>query len=465
MTRPLTRFCEQQRLASRRPRIIRGRRFALTVALAVAVLGCSSALAGADDTVVDATVYAPNAVTPDSVTLARLQSDPDGCPQYGAQSIKELGRNGPVVVSLAGPGPETGAWALSTVLGCLENPISLARVTGVTIVNADGSPELGSGSELRRADLASPSDFANTSEAPVISDLGSSNEYDRPWRGTGDYDYPDQVQESTPIDLEVFEGPLLTVTAHASATTIKAYHSIEFTSTVSPAGQPGLAYDWNFGGGAPDADSSEVAVVFTTPGTYAVTLQVTDTAGGGGGAGPIDITVNPTPAQTGSHSQSGNGTNPKATAPTGPQNSGGVTPAGKAGNKQPASTPKPEATPGAPEPVPSTPTSTSPGAGLPAPRPAAPLRGPSPQPAATAPHAPVVAGLLISDVTPVPAGESPLVHLASGAVPTAPPVREAIRASVAPALAASLAVVLLFGLGAGRELRGRRRWRNLGLGD
>jgi hypothetical protein len=64
---------------------------------------------------------------------------------------------------------------------------------------------------------------------------------------------------------------------------------------------------------------------------------------------------------------------------------------------------------------------------------------------------------LVSDVTPLAPGASPLVRIVPAAVATAPPARQAIRASLLPAFAAGFAVLLLLGLGAGRELRGRRR--------
>jgi hypothetical protein len=71
-----------------------------------------------------------------------------------------------------------------------------------------------------------------------------------------------------------------------------------------------------------------------------------------------------------------------------------------------------------------------------------------------------VTGQLVGDVTPLPAGASPLVH-AVAAQTSAPPARQATHTSRLAALAGALAVVLLLGLGAGRELRGRRGWRAL----
>ena len=93
------------------------------------------------------------------------------------------------------------------------------------MINSDGSPQVAANSQLTPADLASPSDFANRTDAPVVESLGSLNQYDRPSRATPsgepDDDFLDEVQESQdgqplPIAIEVFEGPPLTVTATAS---------------------------------------------------------------------------------------------------------------------------------------------------------------------------------------------------------------------------------------------------------
>ena len=86
-------------------------------------------------------------------------------------------------------------------------------------------------------------------------------------------------------------------------------------------------------------------------------------------------------------------------------------------------------------------------------KPASPLTGP------------VVAGRLISDVVPLAPSASPLVHLVPATVASAPPARRALRASVLPALGAALAVVLLLGLGAGRELGWRLDWPALRGGN
>ena len=173
-----------------------------------------------------ATVYSGNGTTTDSVTLGALQADPTRCPVYsGPQTMHELGRQGFVDIQLPQSGTQTGTWSLATILGCMQTPIPLSAVQGITVLNLDGSPQSGSASQLKAADLGSPSDFNDASDLPVIESLGSANQYDRPWRGGSDQDYLDEVQQSQngqpqPISIEVFEGPLLTVRMHASRTSV-----------------------------------------------------------------------------------------------------------------------------------------------------------------------------------------------------------------------------------------------------
>ena len=113
--------------------------------------------------------------------------------------MNELGRQGSVDVSLASSGPQSGTWGLATILRCLRSPVALSAVTGVTVIGADGSPQVCANSQLTPADLASPSDFADTAEGPVVQADGSVNQYDRPSRGSPngqpDEDFLDEVQE------------------------------------------------------------------------------------------------------------------------------------------------------------------------------------------------------------------------------------------------------------------------------
>ena len=234
-------------------------------------------------------------------------------------------------------------------------------------------------------------------------------------------------------------------------------------------------------------------MTFDSPGVYEVTVQASDNAGGGG-SGSIQITVNS------ATSQSPGDTNPPAPV-TGPQTSHGTQPGGAAGRHQSnaSSTAGGERHDGRHRrqqkgPQHGSSGNTAPGSGG-----ASPTSGNSGRSSGstgTANHEPVdrqrsppgsrgqrgaerhrpsastgssssapeVTGRRISDVTLLPAGVSPLVHVVPASLAVAPAARRVIHASVLPALAGALAVVLLFGLGAGWELAGRRGWHALRFG-
>ena len=473
-------------------------RFALALVSALVALSVTSAGATADpnsNVVVSATVYTASGTTTDSVTLAALQADPGRCPAYtGPASMHELGRVGFVDVPLPPSGAQTGTWALSTALACMQTPIALNAVQGVTVLNLDGAPQTDSGSQLGPSDLASPSDFSDPSEVPVIEALGSSNQYDRPWRGNGDQNFLDEVQQSqnsglpAPISIEVFEGPMLTVKVTASRASVPVGGAVTFHAIVTGAGATGLSYSWSFGGGAPGSTAPAPRARFGSAGQYDVTVQVTDAAGGAGVAAiPITVGGKPPPA-TGGHNRNGTGTAPRSHTPTGPRRSSGNHPGAPAGNSKHSGsttggTPTTgSATPSHPQTTPTTtaptPTTTATASTTPTTTPTtsttprAPAASSHAAPVRTPPHprirqtskpaspltGPVVSGRLISDVVPLAPGASPLVHVVPAAVASAPPARRALRVSVLPAIGAALAVVLLLALGAGRELGWRLGW-------
>ena len=124
----------------------------------------------------------------ESVTLAQLQQ----CPQYTSSSMTEYGRQGPVTVNFPPSGPQTGRGRWAPCWAACSPAIPTADVTGSVVTGSDGTPETAPGSELTAADLASPSDFADTGESPVISANGSTVGYDRPWRGGSDEDFLDE---------------------------------------------------------------------------------------------------------------------------------------------------------------------------------------------------------------------------------------------------------------------------------
>lgn len=467
-----------------------GRRFAVVLAVTAGLLAYPGGAAQGDsssDQVVSATVYSPSGTTQnDSASLAQLQSNPN-CAPYSGSDMNELGRNGFVDVQLA-PG---ATWALSTVLGCLSTPVPVTAVQGITVINSQGAPEAGPGSMLTPADLApqGSTDFNSPQEAPVVQALGSLNQYDRPWRGDRqgqtDYDFLDEVQgtdndQPLPIAIEVFEGPLLTVTVSASRTKVPVGGTVSFNATVTGQNGSALSYSWNFDGGTPSSTAASPTVTFGNAGQYDVTVQVTDSNGGGGGA-DIPITVGtPPPGGTGRHPQTGSGTSRKSHAPGGPRKSNGSHaggPAGKSNRGKPGTGGKGNSanksrntltTSTSTTPTSTTPTSTTGGSSHPATSStrhrtstsrrstghatAARTRPTSSRPS----YGQLVVGQLVSDVTPLAAGASPLVREVPAAVATAPPARQAIRASLLPAFGAGFAVLMLLGLGAGRELRGRR---------
>lgn len=469
--------------------------------LTISLIGGSAALATADGSqpIVFATVYQPQGATTDTVSLAELQANPQQCPQYSGQSMNELGRQGWTTVTLPPRGPQTGTWALATILKCLHTPISLGHVTGVTVIGASGTPEAGPNSQLTDADLATPSDFNDSAQSPVIEDEGSLTQYDRPWRGTvnvqQDYNFLDEVQGSqngqpVPINIEVFEGPLLKVTATASQTTVKAGGTVNFIASVSPPNPNGLAYSWNFDGGAPNQSGSAPQVQFTSAGQYDVTVQATDAAGGGGAAAiPLTVTSTagapPTTAGTG--------------PTTGPRHSSGNTPGGRPGHRSHAGgddndhghngngtsatgTGAIAANRGgndngaggdAIDSNRSVGTGTAGSSSHDGQRAADPAASHGPKPTngqprhdlSTGPRPPRVQGLLISNVTPLALASSPFAPTRQARPATAPALRTPSDRSPVPVIIAGLAILLLLCLGAERELRWLRGRRSLRFGS
>jgi hypothetical protein len=458
----------QRRTADRRPGIITGRRLCVVLALAAAGCVTTGDVAAADDAsgpIVSATVHEQGGGTVlESVGLSQLQQ----CPAYSSSSMIEYGRQGPVTVDFPPSGPQTGAWSLGSVLDCLQPAIPTASVTGIVVIGSNDTPEEGPGSELAQPDLASPSDFANTAENPVISANGSTVAYDRPWRGGSDQDFLDEVQEAPPVTLDVFEGPMLNVSASASSLSVPPGTTVTFTTRVSGNNGSPLSYEWNFGSAGPaNSSAPSPQETFSVSGTYAVTLEVSDADGGGGGS-TLALTV------TGGGSPNGN-------APTGPTKSPSKQ-AGSGAHRHPAAgrvgqtgTHTPQASTGSQTTTSTSTTSRSAAAATttsaasstattqttPSPTPHAPARTThrAPSQAPPPPEAPIVSGRLVSDIVTLPAASSPLVYAQPVAAAPAPALRAPRSRSALAGAAAALAVVLLLGLGAGRELRGRRRWR------
>jgi hypothetical protein len=440
---------------------------ALALTIASALLAGSAGVAWGDIPAeqVTALIFTPGqqTPTPDSITIGALESSCHST--YTGPNIEFRNPDG----SVSDPGDQIGtAWSLSDVLGCLPKPIAVKAVQGITILSSGGTPDLSPSAQITPADLAVPNDFANSAEAPIINDDGTVLQYYRPWRGQGDFNASDRVTATppSPFQFEVSLGPTIPLSATASQATVTAGTTVTFTVAPSGSGSySGLAYTWYLSG-QQFATGASVQMPFNSAGTYNVDVQATDDAGGSGSA-RVQITVtsaNQTPAPTSSNPNptgsptsnggsggTGNGTKPATGSATGHGNQGKGTSHGKSPAHGKTSTTTTAKKPGA---------STSPSTTRsPSPVKASPSTGRArvhSKPRRTAPGsgAAVVSGRLIGNVTPVAASASPLVHVVVAApLGTAAAQRRPIPASIIPALAAGLAVLALFSLGAGRELR------------
>jgi hypothetical protein len=374
--------------------------------------------------------------------------------------------------------------------------IPLGDVSSVQVLN----PTLGFEAPLDNGDLTDPTHYQDSQAPdalPAVSVDGSEDQtaYVRPFRGGNDDNARDAVTEhGAPITLVVYvNGPPLTVVASAqtlsstaTATTAKLSATVS-TAAGSPVPASALTWSWNFGDGATS--------VAATPehrfaaGVYDVTVQVTDVSSGAGGTATIQFRTPAAPApghqkqpggnqptQSKSPSGSDEGKHSKRPAgKTGAQPSEGsdkgrstTHPGGQATTPTTASAPSTSTAPAQP----TTPAGTTPASPTTTSVPAAPAAHPAPhRPAAhprrrrttprrsspSAPPGPLVTGRLISDVTPLPVGSSPLVHLTPAVAAAPPAVRQATGTTTLSALGAALVVIVLLGLGAWRELRGRRR--------
>jgi hypothetical protein len=479
-----------RRRALRRPGIILGRRFAFATAVVLAALaaleGSPARADNGDLTVVSATIYgAQGSVSHPSVTVGTLTAN--NC-QTADSPIYLYPGDQPAQLAV------NSQWSLATVLQCA---LGLPVDTGTSVQVL--SPAHGFEAPLSYSELTDPTQY-DPQALPVVSIDGGEDQvtYARPWLGGSDQNAVDSfVSTAAPVAIVVWEsGSILSV--RPSDTTISQTDKTmteQFSATVQTAGgtavpAASLQWQWNFNDGA---TSTEAAPQHSfVPGVYYVTVEVSDPVTGAGGTATIEVSAAGAPA-TGSGTHTGGPSPSNGKAPAGPQRSSGTHAGGPAGKSKatptgasskthnakgptsetttaPASSPTTTAS-SKPAPVPAkTPTASRTAATtaprLPAPPPHAAVRLaglPAPsqhQPQSLRPHGPIVAGELISDVAPVAADVSPLVHTVSAPVPTAPAVRRAGTATPWPAVGAGLLALLVFGLGAAHELRGRRTWRN-----
>jgi hypothetical protein len=472
---------DAKRLSShRRPGPIPGRRSALALALAAALVACSGGVAWGDTNSgqqVIALISRSGQQTQDSVSVGTLVAN---CtPLYGGPLIEYKLPDG-TPVGNATQYAKASTWSVSTVLGCLQNPIPVSTVQGITILRGSGDPDLSANAQLTPDDLKPSNDFADASESPIIDDDGTSLIYQRPWRGPGDSNDGDEVDAdaTTPFEMEVFEGPKIPdITVSVSpSTTVPVNSTVTFMAS-DPNNDSGVTYTW-YVSDEQFATGPTAKLPFDSAGKFDIYVQATDAAGGSG-PGNVQITVTsntPTTPPT-SATPNPNGS-PTSTRPgTGIQpgktpSPGTVTPSPGKHGKTPASNHRhrgKKAT-GHTKTTPSTPASTvasgSSGHGggsgsssnnkatNPSTRHATtPVKGTSKSATSGNLHTALVSGRLLSAVTPVAPSASPLVHVVPASVATAPQLRRAAPASILPGVAGGLGFVLLLVLGAGRELR------------
>ena len=245
----------------------------------------------------------------------------------------------------------------------------------------------------------------------------------------------------SPVTIEVFEGPLLTVKAGASPSTVqRRWHGQLQRTVVSPANATGLIVQLELRrSAAPNSITSTPTVTFSTDGTYNVSVQVSDSDGWGRRRHDPDHGRHV--ADAADHDDTGRRPGPSRPAAHGrPAPSKHRLSSGGGGQGTASHGDDPRRRPGQSATPARDPTATSPAprasrsdAGAPAQsgsggRPGSSTTGGRPteqpqtadtrltattaHPASRRGHAgPVVTGRLISDVIPIPAGASPLVHL------------------------------------------------------
>ena len=342
----------------------------------------------------------------------------------------------------AGTGPFVGiGLSVNALLENLLGPNGFGQVTFTELTRPiDGSESI---LQSGAGDLSAPSGFLD-GQLPVFWVNGSEIDYTRPLRNDSDNAATDdaiQSDQGGALDLYVHTGPLLTVTAHASATTIKADQTVTFTASSSGDSVP-PTYRWTlFGSPHRFAVGQRVTHIFATSGLYEVLLSAAGSDDSAGSAEPLFITVGT--ALTSSPSQSPS--------------------PGSSGSRTPSSSPDPTAT------AHPTSTSTGQGSGAPSgsphpgasatdgsgPTPSAGVSGSvRPTPSADPGQLPVVSGRLVGEgVALLISPGAPSVQTQGGGV-SAAPLSTGWR--VTTATGSVLAIMLLFGLGAARELRWSR---------
>jgi hypothetical protein len=351
--------------------------------------------------------------------------------------------------ALGGPYVMTGL-SVNAVLQNLLTPQVRSEVTfaEVTLPGPDGSSSFLTGGSAP-SNLSAPSNYLGPPTPgllPVFFVNGTELDYVRPLINGSDNAVSDDVDsaENGPLDLTVHTGPLLTVTAHASAgvsSAAKIGQPITFTArSTGDDIQP--AYSWTING----VQVSKQQVFthrFGAAGVYQLQVAAAGSDDSAGASTPLFVTIgtahykgppkqggSPTPTPTPTHTASPTA----APTPT----------ASHSGTARPSAPASAGATSGPPATLPPSPPSPSspPSSGGNAPK-----------------GQPVVHGRLIGQT------------VALLTLPQAAPSQRAIGASPssrlsvgwrATALVGSIvAIMLLFAVGAVRELRWSRRLRSV----
>ena len=261
----------------------------------VTALGCAwPTAAAADQPVVSATIYPSSAgnVSHVSVGLQALQA----CPEYtGSNPIYLYPPGQPFQLTQT-------TWPLSTLISCgLQVPIG--DVSEVQIFN----PSHGFEAPLSNADVTDPGSYHDPQAPdalPVVSVDGTEDQttYIRPFRGGADGNAADEVTETgAPITLVVYaNGQPLIVRASAQTLSSTATGAMAKLSAAvqTPAGAQvapsGLTWTWTFGDGATSSAASPTHRF--APGSYDVSVQVTEVSGGAGGTATIQYRTPAKPA-------------------------------------------------------------------------------------------------------------------------------------------------------------------------
>jgi hypothetical protein len=178
--------------------------------------------------------------------------------------------------------------------------IASGQVTEVQVSRASGGPV-----DLNSADVNIPSPDG---VVPLIWFDGTETLFQRPPKSYNDDNEADSVlaPAGTALEMTVYTGPVLTVTATASPDTgALATQPVRFVATASGAtpSEGPLTYMWDFGDGA-SATGAVVTHAFSESGTYAVTATVTGSPAGSstgtaaGVAPTLDVVVGTAPARS-----------------------------------------------------------------------------------------------------------------------------------------------------------------------